>query len=93
MKNILFRPDGRIKEEGDLIQMAGMADFLTFIAAEGERGFYQGEIAKKIAEDSQQKGGFLTRADFENYNVNVLDSFKFNYKNAQLFLRLSIFCF
>lgn len=86
MKNIFFKPDGRIKEEGDLIQMDGMADFLTFIVSEGERGFYQGEIAKMIAEDSQQKGGFLTRADFENYQVNVLDPLKFNYKDRIIHL-------
>ncbi|MFK7775094.1 MAG: gamma-glutamyltransferase [Saprospiraceae bacterium] len=86
VKDIFFKPDGRIKEEGDLIQMSGMADFLTFISIEGERGFYQGEIAKKIANDSQQRGGFLTRADFENYQVNVLDPLKFNYKNRIIYL-------
>ncbi|MFK8006721.1 MAG: gamma-glutamyltransferase [Saprospiraceae bacterium] len=86
VKNIFFKPNGKIKEEGDLIQMPRMADFLTFIASEGKRGFYQGEIAKKIAEDSQQRGGFLMRADFENYQVNVLDPLKFNYKNRIIYL-------
>ncbi len=86
VKDIFFKPDGKIKEEGDLIQMPEMADFLTFISIEGERGFYQGGIAKRIADDSQQRGGFLTRADFENYQVNVLDPLKFNYKNRHIYL-------
>lgn len=86
VKNIFFKPDGSIKEEGDLVQMPGLADFLTWISIEGERGFYQGEIAKKIAEDSQQRGGFLTRADFENYQINVLDPLQFNYKNRTIHL-------
>lgn len=86
VKDIFFKSNGQIKEEGDLIQMFGMADFLTFISNEGERGFYQGGIAKRIADDSQQRGGFLTRADFENYHVNVLDPLKFNYKNRYVYL-------
>ena len=86
VKEIFFNPNGQIKKEGDLIQMPGMADFLTFISAEGERGFYQGDIAKKVAEDSQQKGGFLTRADFENYQVNVLNPLKIEYKNRHIYL-------
>ena len=82
----IFFIDDKIKQKGDLIKMPAMADFLEFISNEGERGFYQGEISKIISEHSQQKGGFLTRADFENYQVNVLEPLKINYKNKQIFL-------
>ena len=82
----IFFIDDKIKQKGDSIQMPAMADFLDFISNEGERGFYQGEISKIIAEDCQEKGGFLTRADFENYKVNVLKPLKINYKNKQIFL-------
>ncbi len=85
VKDIFFK-DERIVKEGDLLQMPGMADFLNFIAQEGERGFYQGEIAQSIAADSAARGGFLRRADFENYKVNIGDAFAIPYKNKRVYL-------
>ena len=85
VRDIFYR-NGKIKQLGDTLKMPGMVDFLEFIAREGERGFYQGDISKMVAEDSRRKGGFLTRADFENYHVNVLEPLKVNYKNKQIVL-------
>lgn len=82
----IFYRNGEIKQLGDTIKMPGMVDFLEFIAREGERGFYKGDISSIIAEDSRQKGGFLTRSDLENYSVNVLKPLKVNYKNKQIVL-------
>ncbi len=68
----IFFKNGAIKKEGDKIKMPEMADFLEFISYEGRRGFYEGEIAKMIAEDAKRLGGFLTREDFEKYKVNFI---------------------
>jgi len=85
VKDIFFKND-KIKEKGDVIQMEGMADFLDFIAHEGERGFYQGEVAKTIVTDSNQRGGFLTREDFEKYQVNIISPLQIPFKNKTLHL-------
>ena len=85
VKNIFFKND-KVKEKGDVIQMARMADFLDFIAREGERGFYHGEIAKTITNDSQQRGGFLTREDFEKYKVNISAPLQIPYKDKFIHL-------
>ena len=85
VKDIFFKND-KIKKKGDVIQMEGMADFLDFIAREGERGFYHGEIAKTITNDSQQRGGFLTREDFEKYKVNIISPLQIPFKNKILHL-------
>ena len=85
VKNIFFKND-KIKEKGDVIQMPKMADFLDFISREGERGFYHGEIAKTITEDSQQRGGFLTREDFENYKVNITSPLEIPFKDKFIHL-------
>jgi len=82
----IFLKNGSIIKEGDQLKMPGMADFLEFIAHEGERGFYHGEIARIIAADSKVRGGFLTRQDFENYQVNVSDPFTIPFKNKQIHL-------
>ncbi len=85
VKDIFFK-DGKIKKGGDLIRMPEMADFLDFIAIEGERGFYHGEIAQQIADDSKAKGGFLRREDFEQYQANILDPLRIDYRDKQIFL-------
>ena len=85
VRDIFFKGD-RVKEKGDLLQMPGMVDFLEFIASEGVRGFYQGEISKIITEDCQERGGFLRRSDFENYKTNVLQPLKINYHNKHIYL-------
>jgi gamma-glutamyltranspeptidase/glutathione hydrolase len=85
VKDVFFK-DGKIKQGGDLIQMPQMADFLDFISTEGERGFYQGDIAKKIAKDSKHNGGFLRRKDFENYKANILDPLVIDYRGKHIYL-------
>ena len=59
--------------EGDILRLPDMADALETLAMEGEDLFYRGEIARAIAEDSAAAGGFLTRADLENYRVERRD--------------------
>lgn len=69
MKSSFFKND-RILSEGDLLVLPQLQNFLEFIAEEGARGFYEGEISHKISKDCQEKGGFLTRSDFENYKCH-----------------------
>ncbi len=85
VRDIFFIND-KIKQKGDELKMPGMADFLDFMVREGQRGFYHGEISKRISDDSQQRGGFLRRDDFENYKVNVLQPLKIKYKDKHIYL-------
>lgn len=66
MKSSFF-VDDHILKEGEILKLHQLENFLAFIIEEGARGFYQGEISRQISEDCQEKGGFLTREDFENY--------------------------
>jgi len=77
-KELFFKSDGQMKEEGDLIKMPHYHDFLDVLKIEGKDLFYKGEIAKQISKDLED-GGHLSRADFEEYEVYVKDpiSFKF----------------
>ena len=49
-----------------------LAKTLKKIANEGKKGFYEGEVARKIVSDIQSNGGILTIEDLKNYNA--LDS-------------------
>jgi len=65
---------------GDRIIQKDLANTLKIISKEGKKGFYEGEIAKKIVDDIQKNGGFITLEDLKNYSAKrakVLEG-KFN---------------
>lgn len=82
--DIYFNADGSIKNIGESQRMPQTADFLDFISREGEAAFYKGEIAKKIAQDQADNGGYLTREDFENYEVIVREPLQFGYHQHKI---------
>ena len=63
-------PDDATKlvSEGEVLKNEAFADLLEVLCYEGETLFYQGEIAKQIANDCAN-AGTLTREDLENYEV------------------------
>ncbi|MFK7948074.1 MAG: gamma-glutamyltransferase [Saprospiraceae bacterium] len=79
-----FDKHGNIKKAGSLHHVPKIADFLDFISREGQEAFYFGEVAQKIAETQQFKGGYLCREDFEKYEVIIREPLKFNYNNHQI---------
>lgn len=67
----LYAPGGRVVEEGDLLHLPEMADFLAALAREGADLFYRGVVAERVDEASRQGGGHLRRDDFARYRVVV----------------------
>ncbi|MFK7948076.1 MAG: gamma-glutamyltransferase [Saprospiraceae bacterium] len=83
-KSIFFNDKNEIKKTGSLHHVPKIADFLDFISREGEQAFYLGEVARKIVETQQAKGGYLTREDFEKYQVIVRQPLSFLYNHHQI---------
>ena len=73
-----------IKKLGEAYYLPRLADFLDFIAKEGPREFYEGEIAYRIAQDSQERGGNLTYDDFSNYSVIERKPLRFSYRDYSI---------
>ncbi|HEY9640834.1 MAG TPA: gamma-glutamyltransferase [Coleofasciculaceae cyanobacterium] len=65
----IFTQNGALLQSGMQLVMPELADTLSYLAQEGVRGFYQGDIAQQLVKDCQERGGYLTRADLENYQV------------------------
>jgi gamma-glutamyltranspeptidase/glutathione hydrolase len=65
----IFAPAGRLLGEGDTLVQAELADTLELLAAEGARPFYEGEIARAVADLLSAHGGLLTRADLSAYET------------------------
>ena len=69
----LHDADGVLREIGSTIQVPHLADSLEAIANEGSRVFYEGDIARQIADHVTQGGGALTMDDLRNYEAIVRD--------------------
>jgi len=66
---IFLGPDGSPPQVGDHIALDDLAATLGTIAREGAAGFYNGPVARKIADAVQEAGGRMTTADLANYRA------------------------
>jgi len=80
----LFYKNEEIINVGERLYMPQFADFLDYLSREGRDAFYRGEVAQKITRDHQEKGGFLTLEDFENYEVIIRDPLQFKYRGKTI---------
>ena len=80
----IFYPDGKALAVGKSLKMSGMADYLEFLIASGEREFYEGEFAKQLVKDSIEKGGFIRMKDLKSYQVRTSAPLRFKYKDRTI---------
>ncbi len=59
--------DDNIPFVGDLIRQKSLANTLSRIAKFGAEDFYSGEIARKMADDIKEHGGWITYKDLSNF--------------------------
>ena len=55
------------------------------IAREGKKGFYEGDIAKKMVESMNANGGLFTLEDFKNYEVEISEPIVASYRGNLVF--------
>ncbi len=67
--SVLLKDGGKPLEAGDRLIQADLADTLQSIAARGPRAFYEGAVAKSIADAVQKAGGIMTTEDLANYRA------------------------
>lgn len=80
----LYHPNGKFLQVGETLYMPYLSDFLDMISREGPRAFYEGEIARKISDESQSKGGHISMEDFVNYQVNSCKPTEIRYKGKKI---------
>ncbi len=85
MRDVFFK-DGRRLLENELLKMPNLHSFLDFLEREEDKGFYEGEIGQLIAQECQENGGFLERADFENYQAFWRKPLLYKYQNKTICL-------
>ncbi len=70
-KKIFYKKNGDNYQIGEIFYQKDLAKTLNLIAQKGSAGFYQGAVAKKIAQQIQSAGGVMSTADLKNYHAEI----------------------
>lgn len=76
--------DGTPYKAGELFQQADLASTLKRIAAEGPKGFYEGETADLIEADMKANGGLITKEDLKRYEVKWREPSTADYRGYKI---------
>ncbi|MEZ5478018.1 MAG: gamma-glutamyltransferase [Thiolinea sp.] len=76
----------QILQSGHLLVQREQADFLEHLAREGEALFYQGEIAAQIDQLGREHGGYLSRADLQQYQVIKREPLEIPYRDTRVYI-------
>ncbi len=75
-----YMPDGRMPEKGEIFRNPYLASTYETLAEVGRDAFYQGEIARIIADHVQESGGFLSFDDMAAHTSTWIDPVSTNYR-------------
>tara|TARA_R110000868_G_scaffold73752_2_gene213562 strand:- start:3608 stop:5002 length:1395 start_codon:yes stop_codon:yes gene_type:complete len=67
----VFARDGMAFQEGDIVTQPDLARVLGLVRARGVAGFYNGEVAQKLVEQSAALGGALSASDMQSYRPDI----------------------
>jgi gamma-glutamyltranspeptidase/glutathione hydrolase len=83
-REAFLKPDGEPWKAGERFAQPLLAATLRTIAAGGADAFYRGEIARRIAEDVQAQGGFVTVEDLAAYRAEASIVVRGRYRDHEL---------
>jgi gamma-glutamyltranspeptidase / glutathione hydrolase len=65
----IYALGGRLLRTGETIRLPELGDLLDRLGAEGPGFLYAGDVAEQVSDWVLERGGLLTRADLESYEV------------------------
>ena len=74
----------RLKNAGEIVEFAGLAETLRYIGAEGASVFYTGDLGKAIVSDLSDRGSNLTLEDLARYKPLVRRPLTMKYRGWDL---------
>ena len=72
--------DDSTPKKGQVFKNPDLANTLRTIVKSGKKGFYEGEIAHRIANFVQDQGGFLSYDDLKNHKSEWIEPVSTNYR-------------
>lgn len=80
----VFLLNGSAPRVGQMFSASGQAEVLRRIAAEGRKGFYEGEVAEDMVASLQALGGVHTMEDFASVSCDYVEPISGTYRGAEL---------
>lgn len=80
----IFFKDGEALQEGELLVQKDLARVLKTIQSKGREGFYRGWVGAAILDEFSSRGGLVTRADFEAYEVKERDVLRSSFGSVEI---------
>jgi gamma-glutamyltranspeptidase/glutathione hydrolase len=80
----LYEPEGRALREGEVFRNPELGDTLERLAAEGERPFYEGDVAQAVVATLDAQGAMLTREDLAAYVVAAREPVRARYRDREV---------
>lgn len=77
--------DGEPPAFGSVLRQPALADVLDGIATNGRTAFYEGEVARRIADGVQAEGGHMTVEDLASHNPDVLEPLSVDYRGHTVY--------
>ena len=71
-------------EPGNIVKLPEMGKTLRRLAESGCDSFYRGDIAREILQFARETGGYLTKADLENYKPEWVEPIRLNYRGYDI---------
>lgn len=81
----VYLHDGFPLVAGDTLRQPDLANTLTAIAVEGRAGFYEGPIARALAEGVQSAGGAMTLDDLRSTQAQLLEPVRGTYRGFDIY--------
>ncbi|HEX8207238.1 MAG TPA: gamma-glutamyltransferase [Solirubrobacteraceae bacterium] len=80
----LYAPGGELLRSGDVFRHTELGDAIALLGAEGERPFYEGEVARAIVGWLSDRGGTLTLEDLHAYAPVARDPMRASYRGRDI---------
>lgn len=80
----VYMPDGKTPETGEVFKNRQLATTLRAISEGGRDAFYEGEMARTMANFVQEQGGFLSYEDLADHSSEWVDPISTNYRGVDV---------
>ena len=78
-------PNGRAPRFGEIFKNPDLAWSMKQIVAEGRKGFYEGEMARRIVKKSDDLGGAMTLADLAEFSSEWVEPISTTYRGWSVY--------
>ncbi|MBQ6560581.1 MAG: gamma-glutamyltransferase [Erysipelotrichaceae bacterium] len=81
----VFTKNGESYHFGEIVKLPDHAKTLRLIAENGSDVFYKGEIAEQFVRQSQRDGGYFSKEDLSEYDVEWVEPISINYRGYDVY--------